>query len=281
MAFKISNIIKKTIVQIIFISYSITVVVFLAVLILTPFRDGKDLVRGILKIPNSFTLENFISVWNGGLNLGFRNSMFFGIVTCILTIIIGGLAGYGFAFLRFRLKNVFFSLMFSGIFISLIVILIPLFLQYRDLHLINNFLGVIIIYTGIRLSFTIYLYRSFFEEFPKSIIEAARIDGANEIAIFTKIIIPLSKAVSLTIIIFNFIAVWTDLLIGLLFLQKAGSQTIMLSISNIFVSLAMGTEVTPLAVGYAGLFISTVPVIILYFCTKKYYLQGLTMGSIK
>jgi raffinose/stachyose/melibiose transport system permease protein len=277
----LGNFIKKAIVHIIFISYSISVLVFVAILIITPLRTGKDVIRGILKIPNSFTFENFISIWNSGLNIGFRNSMFFGIVTCVLTIVIGGIAAYGFAFIKFRFKNVLYTFMFSGIFISTILILIPLFIQYRDLHLVNTFVGVLIIYTGVRLPFTIYLYRNYFEEFPMSIFEAAKIDGASEIGIFSRIILPLSKAVTITVILFNFISVWVDLLIGLLFLQKVDNQVIMFKIINIFTGQARPTQLTPLAEGFAGLFISTVPVIILYSFTKKYYIQGLTLGSVK
>jgi len=282
MRFNIGNITKKIIVQIIFISYAITIVIFLFVLIITPFRDASDIARGILTIPKSFTLGNFIAIWNSGLNIGFRNSMFFAISTCITTIIVGGLAGYGFVFLKFRFKNVLYKLIFSCIYIPIIIILIPLFMQYKELHLMDSFLGIIIIYTGIRIAFSVYLYRSYFEEFPSSIIDAAKIDGASEITILTKIIIPLSKAVTITIVIFNFMAIWADFLISLLFMQKANNATIMLSISNIFVNVVIqGGTVTNLATGYAGLLISTAPVILIYFFTRKYYLQGLTLGSIK
>lgn len=281
MSHKISSIIKNTLVQIVFISYSITIIAALIVMVVTPFRTGKDVSRGILILPNSFTLDNFVTIWKGGLNIGFRNSLFFGIVTCIITIIVGGLAAYGFAFLKFKWRNGLFTFMFSGIFISIVLIVLPLFILYRDLKLVNTFTGVILIYVGIRLPFTVYLFRNYFEEFPKQIFEAAKIDGANEFHLFTKIVFPLAKPVAITIVIFNFISVWTDLLIGLLFLQKSQNQTIMIKILNIFYAETNITQVTPLAQGFAGLLINVLPVIIIYFFTKKYYIEGLTLGSVK
>ncbi|MCL5070992.1 MAG: carbohydrate ABC transporter permease [Actinobacteria bacterium] len=282
MKLKVSDFIKKIIIQIIFISYSLTIIGSLYVLLISPFRSRIDISRGVLTLPNSFTFENFVSAWNKGINYGFRNSLFFGIITCIITILIGGIAAYGLAFLRFKFRNFWYLLMTSGIFLSIMVIVLPLFLQYSSLHLINSFIGVIIIYVGIRLPFTVYIFRNYFLEFPVSILEAAKIDGANEMGMFTKIVLPLSKPVVVTAAIFNFITVWTELLVGLLFLQNPKNQTLMLKIMNIFTSELMSTgEVAPLTQGFAGLFISTIPIILIYFFTKKYYLEGLTMGSIK
>jgi len=278
---EITDKIKRALVQIIFISYSITILLFIAVIVLTPFRSPKDVVRGILTIPNSFTFVNFIDVWKGGLNIGFRNSMFFSISTCVLTLIIGGLAGYAFSFLKFRLRSALYTFIFSGMFISIVLISIPLFMQYRDLKLINSFLGVLIIYVGIRLPFTVFIYKNYFDDFPVSIIEAAKIDGVNDIGVFTRIVIPLSKPVSVTIILFNFVAIWTDFLIGLLFLQKGENVIVMLRIISIFWSGTKGTQITPLSTGYAGLVIVIVPVALIYFFGKKYYIEGLTLGSVK
>ena len=271
--------IKRAIPQLFFISYSITVLLFMAILIITPFRSMRDVARGILTIPNSFTFINFINIWKGGFGLGFKNSMIFSISTCIITLIVGGLAGYAFSFLKFKLNRALYTFVFSCMFISIMLISIPLFMQYKNLGLINSFLGVLIIYASIRLPFTVFIFKNFFDEFPRPIIEAAKIDGINDIGILTRIIIPLSKPVAITVILFNFIAIWTDFLIGLLFLQKNENVIVMLRVISIFQGGISRTA--PLSTGYAGLFLVTMPAIILYILGKKYYIEGLTLGSIK
>lgn len=271
--------IKRILVQVVFISYGITVLFFIVILLITPFRSPEDVARGILTIPNSFTFSNFINIWKGGFDVGFKNSMFFSISTCIITLIVGSLAGYAFSFLRFRLSRALYTFIFSCMFISIMLISIPLFMQYKNLGLINSFLGVLIIYVGIRLPFTVFIFKNFFDEFPVSIIEAAKIDGINDIGILTRIVIPLSKPVAITVILFNFATIWADFMIGLFFLQRNENVIVMLRVLSIFHGGISRTA--PLSVGYAGLLIVAIPVILLYFLGKKYYIEGLILGSIK
>lgn len=271
--------IKRILVQVVFVSYGITVLFFIVILLITPFRSPEDVARGILTIPNSFTFSNFINIWKGGFDVGFKNSMFFSISTCIITLIVGSLAGYAFSFLRFRLSRALYTFIFSCMFISIMLISIPLFMQYKNLGLINSFLGVLIIYVGIRLPFTVFIFKNFFDEFPVSIIEAAKIDGINDIGILTRIVIPLSKPVAITVILFNFATIWADFMIGLFFLQRNENVIVMLRVLSIFHGGISRTA--PLSVGYAGLLIVAIPVILLYFLGKKYYIEGLILGSIK
>lgn len=271
--------IKRILVQVVFISYGITVLFFIVILLITPFRSPEDVARGILTIPNSFTFSNFINIWKGGFDVGFKNSMFFSISTCIITLIVGSLAGYAFSFLRFRLSRALYTFIFSCMFISIMLISIPLFMQYKNLGLINSFLGVLIIYVGIRLPFTVFIFKNFFDEFPVSIIEAAKIDGINDIGILARIVIPLSKPVAITVILFNFATIWADFMIGLFFLQRNENVIVMLRVLSIFHGGISRTA--PLSVGYAGLLIVAIPVILLYFLGKKYYIEGLILGSIK
>ena len=279
---KLFDIIRKLLIQFILIIYSITILINIAVVIITPFRNAKDIARGILTIPNSFTFNNFISIFASGGLIGIKNSLIYGIITSIIAIIIGGIASYAFAFIKFRFKGLLYNLIFICMFIPILLALIPLFLQFGKLHLVSTSLGVILIYIGIRLPFTIFLFRNFFMEFPMSIFDAAKIDGASDIGIFLRIVMPLSKAVIATVALFNFAAIWAEYLIALIFLQKTSSQSIMLKAINVFAASATSMmNVSPLGVGYAGLFIVTVPLIVIFFFTRKYYIEGLTLGSIK
>ncbi len=267
--------------QIPFLLYSATILVMVFLLLVTPFRSTNDLARGILVTPNSFTFDNFHDAWRNGLGTGIKNSMTLSLLTCVFTAFLGGFAGYAFSFLRFRLRNGLYLFMYSGIFVSTMLIALPLFLQYRQLGLVNSIFGALLIFTGLRIPFSVYLFKNFFDEFSMELIEAARIDGLNDLRIFFRIVIPLSVGVLSTVVLFNFTAVWSDYLIGLLFLQKNSLMTIMPMIMNIFGSGPMVTQATPLGQGFAGLLVSTVPVIVIYAAAKKHYITGLTLGSVK
>ena len=278
------KIIIKIIMQVPFIFYSLTVIAPLAFLVVTPFRNNEDIIHnGLFSIPTIFTFNNIIHIWSSNFVIGFRNSMFLAVVGTILALMIGSLASYALAFLKFIGNKVFYNLVFFGIYISLIVIVMPLFLQYGNLNLINNIFAALIIYIGLRLPFTIFLFRNFFGLFPQSMVDSAKIDGANSFGIFTRIVIPLSKPIIVTIAIFNFLAVWADVLIGILFLQTPELKILMPSIlESFFINQRQpGEVVVPTLFGYAGLLIATIPVALIFVLGKKYYIQALTLGSIK
>jgi len=269
------------IMQIPFVLYSLTIVIMCFILVMTPFRSSNDLARGILTRPQGFTFENFVGIWKAGLGNGVMNSFFLASMTCLFSVVIGALAGYAFTFFRFIGKTSLYLLIYSGIFISTMLIVLPLFLQYRDLHLVNNLVGTLLIFIGIRMPFSVYLFKSFFKEFSIELMDAAKMDGLTDLKILAWIIMPLSKGVIVTVLLFNFSAVWTDYLIGLLFLQKESLMTVMPLIMSIFGAGPMTTRATPLGQGFAGLLVSTAPLLIIYFFTKKNYIEGLTLGSVK
>ncbi len=263
------------------IIYSLTILAFLVVILITPFREGNDIARGLLKIPQTFTLYNFKSAWDTGMKTALLNSLLLAVVTCAVTIVIGALAGYAYSFLKFPLRRFFYQFSYVMIYISIVLICLPLFLQYRSLRLNNTYLGALSIFIGIRLPFSIFLFRNFFDEFSRELVDAGKIDGLGHVGILSYIVFPLSKGVSITVMIFNFTAVWTDLLVGLLFMQKNEMLTLMVKVMYIFNVGPMATKATPLGQGFAGLLMGTVPILIIYAFTKKHYIDGLTMGSIK
>ncbi len=273
--------IGSVVVQVPFVLYSLTIVAMGLILIVTPFRSGQDLAYGLLGGPNHLGFGNFIDAWGSGLGYGVRNSFILGASTCALTILLGGIAGYAMSFMRFRFRRGFASFMNACIYVSTMLIALPLFLQYRDLHLVNNLFGALLIFLGLRLPFSVYLFKSYFDEFPSELIEAAKMDGVRDVRIFRSIVFPLSKGVVITVLLFNFTAVWTDYLIGLLFLQQNELMTLMPKIMYIFGAGPMVTQATSLGQGFAGLFIATLPIVIIYLLTKKYYVEGLTLGSLK
>ena len=163
--------VRELLMQIPFLLYSATILVMVFLLLITPFRSTNDLARGILVTPNSFTFDNLQDAWHNGLGTGIKNSMTLSLLTCVFTAFLGGFAGYAFSFLRFRLRNGLYLFMYSGIFVSTMLIALPLFLQYRQLGLVNSIFGALLIFTGLRIPFSVYLFKNFFDEFSMELIE--------------------------------------------------------------------------------------------------------------
>ena len=276
-----STTVGSVLVQVPFVLYGLSIVGMVVILVVTPFRSGNDLARGLLARPTGFGMGNFRDAFAGGLGYGVRNSFILGASTCALSIVLGGIAGYAISFMKFHFRRGIASFMNACIYVSTMLIALPLFLQYRDLHLVNNLLGALLIFMGLRLPFSVYLFKSYFDEFSPELIEASKMDGVGDLRIFWSIVFPLSKGVVITVLLFNFSAVWTDYLIGLLFLQQDKLITIMPKIMYIFGAGPMVTHATSLGQGFAGLFVATLPIVLIYFFTKKYYVEGLTLGSLK
>jgi multiple sugar transport system permease protein len=156
------------------------------------------------------------------------------------------------------------------------IIVIPLYLQFVKLGMLNEYLGVIIIYAGLRLAFSVFLLTTFFKGIPIEVMEAADMDGCTKLGVLRYVILPLSVPAVLSLTLINFNACWNDLLIGILFLQKPEMQTIMVATAQFKGKI----DSSPTSILAASL-IATVVVMIIYGFTQRYFVKGLTLGSIK
>jgi ABC-type glycerol-3-phosphate transport system permease component len=184
------------------------------------------------------------------------------------------LAAYAFAKMSFPGRDTLFNLITPLMVIPPIVMVIPMFVLFRPLHLVNNLGGPLIIYAGLMLPFTIYLLRNFFISIPNEIEEAAYIDGCTGFQVLTKIYLPLSKPALMTAMIVNAVWVWNELLIALVFLQTEERRTLMVGITT-SVQKRFSLDVPSLM---AGLTAVTIPMIILYLIGQKALVRGLVAG---
>jgi ABC-type glycerol-3-phosphate transport system permease component len=143
-------------------------------------------------------------------------------------------------------------------------------------NMVNTYQGVILIYTGLMLPFSIYLMTSFFRTIPKEIVDAATIDGASNFGVFLRIFMPLSAPAVMTLIVVNALWVWNELLIALVFLQKDDLKTLMVGIAAL-----RSRNYVDIPATMAGLLIATIPIVILYMFGQKYFIRGLVSGAVK
>lgn len=239
------------------------------------FKAKNEFFNNLLGLPQSLMIENYTKILQHP-NLGrwFANSILLTAGAVVVCSTIAILAAYAFAKMSFPGRDTLFNLITPLMVIPPIVMVIPMFVLFRPLHLVNNLGGPLIIYAGLMLPFTIYLLRNFFISIPNEIEEAAYIDGCTGFQVLTKIYLPLSKPALMTAMIVNAVWVWNELLIALVFLQTEERRTLMVGITT-SVQKRFSLDVPSLM---AGLTAVTIPMIILYLIGQKALVRGLVAG---
>ena len=242
------------------------------------FKVQDEFFNNLLGLPQNPILENFTKILqHPNLWRWFFNSVLLTTGSVIVSTIIAILAAYAFALMRFPGRDTLFNLITPLMVIPPIVMVIPMFVLFRQLRLVNNPGGPFIIYAGLMLPFTIYLLRNFFVTIPKEIQDAALIDGCTEFQVLMKIYLPLSKPALVTSIIVNAVWVWNELLIALVFLQTEELRTLIVGITT-SLQKRFTLDVPSLM---AGLAVATIPMIILYIIGQNALVRGLVAGHDK
>lgn len=239
------------------------------------FKTRQDFLKNSLGAPQSIEMQNFLKILQHP-NLGrwFTNSIILTAGSVVLCTAIAILAAYAFAQMNFPGRDTLFNLITPLMVIPPIVMVIPMFVLFRQLRLVNNLGGPLIIYAGLMLPFTIYLLRNFFVTIPREIKEAALMDGCTGFQVLTKIYLPLSRPALVTSIIVNAVWVWNELLIALVFLQTEELRTLIVGITT-SLQKRFTLDVPSLM---AGLTIATLPMIIMYIIGQNALVRGLTAG---
>ncbi|MFZ5808784.1 MAG: carbohydrate ABC transporter permease [Chloroflexota bacterium] len=239
------------------------------------FKTRQDFLKNSLGAPQSIEMQNFLKILQHP-NLGrwFTNSIILTAGSVLLCTAIAILAAYAFAQMNFPGRDTLFNLITPLMVIPPIVMVIPMFVLFRQLRLVNNLGGPLIIYAGLMLPFTIYLLRNFFVTIPREIKEAALMDGCTGFQVLTKIYLPLSRPALVTSIIVNAVWVWNELLIALVFLQTEELRTLIVGITT-SLQKRFTLDVPSLM---AGLTIATLPMIIMYIIGQNALVRGLTAG---
>jgi len=275
----IFRVLYKAFVHLFLIFLSATILFALYYLLSNSFKTPQEFSISQFAFPKHLYLENFKTIWiSGGMNVTFKNSMFISISAIFLTMIISTTAAFSFVLMNFKGKRLLSYLIISTMYISPMAIIIPLFLQMSRLKLTNSYIGLIIIYIGLSLAFSIYLMSTYFRSIPKEIIEAAIVDGCNDFNILIRIFVPLSKSGIIVLGIINFTSFWNDILFSFIFMQKPNQQTIMVSIAKFQGILTGGANETIII---SGLCIAAFPPVIIYLIAQKYFRKGVMTGAIK
>ena len=252
-------------------------------LLVTSFRPRSDIqATGWWDFFNlHLTVENYRQVLEAqGMLQAFANTVFIAVPSTLLPLGICALAAYAFSWMRFPFRDTLFLIVVGLLMVPDQVAFIPVLTGFRELvpglELTKGYGGIWLAHTAFALPFGIFLLRNFFITLPPDMIEAARIDGASDAWIFRKIVVPVSVPAIAAYGIFQFLWVWNDLLMALVFVQDASKFPMTRAIQNLLSQY--GTEWHLLA---AGAFLLMIVPLIVFFSLQRYFVQGLLAGSIK
>lgn len=229
----------------------------------------------VISSPHLATWSNYANVWNNtDIPQSLRVTAEIAIGGTVLPILIAALAGYAFAWLDFLGRDWLFVGVIALLVVPLQMALIPIFSLYNSLRLYDTVLGLILFHTAFGLPFAIFLLRNFFIGIPKDILESARIDGASELRIFVRLILPLGLPAIASLAIFQFLWTWNDLLVALVMARDTQPITV-----GIFSQLRQfGSNIDVIA---PASFMSLIIPLGVFFAFQRYFVQGLLAGSVK
>ena len=249
-------------------------------LAVTSFRPRSDILsNGWWHVFTShLTLENYSAVLHAnGMGHAFVNSLWITIPSTIFPLVLGSLAAYAFAWTRFPFRDTTFLCIVALMVVPVQTAFVPLLKLFREHgHLNEHFYGIWLAHTAFGLPLAIFLFRNFFITLPKDLIEAARMDGASEFGVFRRIVIPLSVPSLASFGIFQFLWVWNDLLMSLIFVSDPSKRPMTVKITELLSTY--GSEYHLLS---AAAFLLMIVPLIVFFALQRYFVQGLLAGSVK
>ncbi len=226
--------------------------------------------------PAQLTIENYANLLGNSQFMGsFLNTIAITVPATILVVIIGSLAGYAFAWIRFPGRDWLLIVVIVLLAVPLQVSLIPIAKLYGQIGLFGSVVGVILFHTAYGLPFAIFLLRNFFTQIPGEMLEAARIDGASDWRIFGRIILPLGLPAIASLAIFQFLWTWNDMLVALIF-TNATSQPVTVAIQSQLRQFGANIDILS-----AGAFLSMIIPLIVFFAFQRYFVSALLAGSTK
>lgn len=254
-------------------------------LLITSFRSAGDVASTgwwtVLSSPlkfTQFTLENYRSVINsGGMIVAFRNSFIITLGGTLIPVFVASLAAFGLSKLHFGGRGFFYALIVVLLVVPGQMTFIPVLQLYNRLSLSGTFVGLWLVHTGIGLPFAVFMLHNFFESIPDDLFQAAYIDGASTWMTFTRLALPLSVPALASLMIFQFLWVWNDLLVALIYL--GGHQSV--APLTVRLSSLVGSYGQSWHLLTSAAFISMIIPLIVFFSMQRYFVRGILGGSVK
>ncbi|MER6343337.1 carbohydrate ABC transporter permease [Streptomyces sp. NPDC001595] len=249
-------------------------------LLLSSLRSTEDMNESgwwtVFTEPAQLTVDSYQRLLeNGDITDSLVNTVLITVPATVLVVVIGALAGYAFAWMEFPGRDWWFLAVVGLLVVPVQVALIPIAELFGKIGLFGSILGVILFHVGFGLPFAVFLLRNFFAEIPRELLEAARLDGAGELRLFARVVMPLGGPAIASLGIFQFLWVWNDMLVALVF-TDAGSQPVTVALQTQV--RQFGNNIDVLA---PGAFISMVVPLAVFFAFQRQFVSGVMAGAVK
>ncbi len=243
----------------------------------TSFKDNPEFFRNFWGPATSLHFENYSLAW-GYLKDSFLNTIIICVISVPGVLITGSLSAYAFARLRFPFKNFLYYMVLALMMVPNMLVLIPTFTMVADMGILNTYWAVSLPAIANGEAFVIFVLRGFFAGLPEEVFESARMDGANELKIYTRIAVPLSMPIMGTVFIMRLLSDWNDYLWPSITMSEPKMWPIAVAIKAFKAQFDLLPQWGPL---YAGFALTVVPLVIFFAFTMKYYVEGITSGAVK
>ncbi len=254
--------------------YALIVLGPLLLVVSNALRPTREIFKNPVGLPTSPSLDSFVKAWQeASFNIYFFNSLVITVASVFLATAVASLAGYMLGRYRFTGSQLLSAYFLAGLMLPFRLAIVPLFLLLNDMGLIDNRLGLILVYAATGIPFSIFILSTFFRQLPRELSEAARIDGAGELTIFARVMLPLVRPALATVVVFQFVPLWNDFFFPLVLLRSTSKWTLPVGMTRFF-----GEFQADWSTLFAGLIITTLPLILLFLLATKQIIAGLTAG---
>ncbi|TPE54002.1 carbohydrate ABC transporter permease [Maribrevibacterium harenarium] len=256
------------------------------VMLLTSLKDVEEIRTGtLLSLPGSLNLDAWSKAWSSactggqceGIGPYFMNSFQIVLPAVAISTLLGALNGYVISHWKFKGSDLFFAALLVGCFIPFQVILLPMARTLGWLGIANTTTGLVFVHVVYGVAFTTLFFRNFYQSIPGELVKAARLDGAGFFTIFWRIILPVSTPIIVVTVIWQFTQIWNDFLFGVAF-SGFDTQPVTVALNNLVNTSFGGKQYN---VDMAAAIIAALPTLVVYVLAGKYFVRGLTAGSVK
>lgn len=271
-----SFVLKQGIIYILFVVMSLTIIYPLFWILSNSLKTNKEFYSDTFSLPSILNFSNYREAWENGISTYYINSLLVTAAAVILILILSTLAAFALTRLDMKFKKIIFILLIGGMFVSPQTAVLPLYDILQNIHLYDTYAAMILPDTAFRLSFSIFLLYPGFASIPGELEEAALIDGATRFKIYRKVVLPVCKPTVMACILLNLIYVWDEFTFALNFISNEKYYTIPVGLMSF--SQALYTDWVVLL---AGITLAVIPILIVFIVFQKYFIAGLTVGSVK
>jgi raffinose/stachyose/melibiose transport system permease protein len=255
--------------------FSLIALVPIAGIVLTALQTPGELAS--FGEPSGFHVANFATAWDeGNFSSYLRSSVIVAVVVVVASTLLSIPAGYAFGMMRFRGEQALFYLFLLGLMVPLEATIVPLYYDFRDVALTDTYAALILPQVGVSLAFGTFWMRAFFRSVPRSLVEAARIDGSSAWSTLWRVLLPTARPAVVTMMVLIFMWTWNEFLLALVMVSDEGLRTAPLGLA-----FFQGRNTTDFALLAAGAVIVATPVVLLYVFLQRHFIRGMLSGAIK